>query len=109
MTQMELDFLAPRESSWRANWYDITPELRDRMDRLNKCESEGLTVTELSVAQAWLARYEHERTSLGLDTPLQSPPGSRLDVWTSGWGTNDDWGAPPTPPEKGKQYRRQQR
>ena len=47
-----------------------------------------------------LDRYKHERTSLGLNTPPESSPSPpRSDGWTSGWGTNDDWGAPPTPPE----------
>ena len=35
MTQMEWDFLFPREPSWRANWYQVSPELKDRLDRLN--------------------------------------------------------------------------
>ena len=47
----------------------MSPELRDVLNRLTKYESEGLSVTGLSVAQAWLDRYEQERTSLGLDTP----------------------------------------
>ena len=56
MTQMEWDFLAPREPNWWANWCGVSPELRDRLCRLNKYQSEGLPVTELRVAQAWLDR-----------------------------------------------------
>ena len=55
-TYMEWDFLAPREQKWRANWYEMWPVLRDSLNRLNEYESEGLPVTELSVAQAWLDR-----------------------------------------------------
>ena len=64
MTQMEWDSLAPRETNRRANWYDISPELRDRLNRLNEYETDGLPFIELSVTQAWLARYEHERNRL---------------------------------------------
>ena len=81
MTQMEWDFLPPREPDWRANWSEVTPELRDRLARLNHHQSEG------SVAQGWLGRYEHERTRIGLDTP-PSYPGDRL------WGTSESGGQP---------------
>ena len=54
MTQMEWDFLAHREPNWRANWYKVTPELRDRLKRFNEYQSEGYPVTELSLINASL-------------------------------------------------------
>ena len=73
MGQMQWDFLAPDELDWRANWYEVSHELRDRLNRLNYYQSEGLPWTEVSVAQAWLVQYERERTRLGLNTPSTSP------------------------------------
>ena len=55
--------------------------------------------TEASVAQAWLDRYQSTRTELGRDTPPPSSPATDNYNNISGWGTNDDWGGPPTPPE----------
>ena len=39
MSQIELEFLALRELDWKANWYEITPELRERIERLNLHQS----------------------------------------------------------------------
>ena len=75
---------------WRANWYGVSPELRDRLDRLNHYQSEGLPCTEVSVAQAWLGQYEHERTRLGKNTPPPSPRDSTWGKFESGWATTWD-------------------
>ena len=97
MDQMQWDFLAPRELNWRANGCEVSPELRDRLDRLNHYLSLGLPCTELSVAQAWLCQYGHERTRLGLNTPPPSPPDSAWGDFESGWATT--WDTPPSSPE----------
>ena len=79
MTQMEWNFLAPREPNWRTNWYEVSPELRDRLRRIYEYDSDENIYTEVSVTQAWLARYESERTNLGLDTSPVSPSISYLE------------------------------
>ena len=97
MYQMPLDFLASRDLDWRVNWYEVSPELRDRLERLNYYQSEGLPCTEVSVAQAWLVQYEHERSRLGLNTPPSSPRDSAWGNFESGWATT--WDTPPASPE----------
>ena len=84
MIEKEWDFLAPHEPNWRTNWYEVSSELRDRLNRLNDYQSEGLSCTEISGAQALLVRYEADITSTdqGLDTPQASPPPVRRpDGW----------------------------
>ena len=99
MTQMEWDLLAP-QTNWRANWTAVSPELRDRLRRLEEYEADENIYTEVSVAQAWLARYEWERTELGLDIPTVSRSTSYTkDGRAINWGANDDRGGPPTPPD----------
>ena len=92
MTQMEWGFFAAREPNWRAKWYKVSPELREKSDRLNDYQLDEYSVTELSVVYAWLDGYEAERTRLGLDTPPESPPPLPRSDGTSGKGTNYDWG-----------------
>ena len=76
----------------------MSPELRDRLDRLNGCQLDEYPVTELSVVSAWLDQYEAEQTRLGLDTPPEYPPPlPRSDGRMSGWGTNEDWGGSSDP------------
>ena len=93
MTQMEWDFLAPRETNWRANWDEVSSELRDRLRRLIEYNSDGNIYTEGSVAQAWLTRHKSEQTDLNLDTPPVTPSTSYIaEALARGWGTNEDWG-----------------
>ena len=105
MTQFEWGVLAPRETNWRADWYQVTPMLRDHLDRLHEYDLKSLQYTEISVAQAWLDRYGSERTSLDLHTPTTSLPLTNTAVSSvSGWGNYySDWGGwenLPTPHQK---------
>ena len=95
--QMQWDFLAPRELDWWVNWNEVSPELRDRLNRLNHYQPEGLPYTEVSVVQAWLGQYEYERTRRGLNTPPLSPQDSAWGNFESGWATT--WDTPPASPE----------
>ena len=49
MTQFEWDVLAPRETNWRADWYQVTPMLRDRLDRLHEYDLEPFPYTDVSM------------------------------------------------------------